>query len=90
MSEARERDSKVAVNISTAQKNAAQTQEILAGINTDQIKVVQNAEKQQHDIALDRFNAISGVREKSSRLLMDDRQQQHSIGVDRVNLLSQQ
>jgi len=29
--EARERDSKVAVNISTAQKNAAQTQEILAG-----------------------------------------------------------
>lgn len=90
MSEARERDSKVAVNISTAQKNAAQTQEILANINTDQIKTVQSAEKQQHDIALDRFNAISGVREKRSRLLMDDFQQQHNVGMDRVNLLSQQ
>lgn len=77
--EARERDSKVAVNMTTAAKNQAQTQEILAGIQTDQVKTVQAAEKQQHDIALDRFNTISGAREKRTRLLMDNTRQPGSF-----------
>jgi hypothetical protein len=89
MSESRERDSKVAVNISTAQKNAAQTQEILSGIQGDKLKAVQSVEKQQHDIAMDRFNAVSNNREKRTRLLMDDLGQRHNIGMDRANLTQQ-
>jgi len=69
--EARERDSKVAVNLSTAAKNQAQTQQIQAEIGTDNFKAAQSAEKQQHDIAMDRFNFVSSNREKRSRLLLD-------------------
>lgn len=71
--EARERDSKVAVNLSKAELNQAQTQETLAGIDTDQVKTLQAREQNVHDRAMDRFKLIQGGREKSARLLMDAR-----------------
>lgn len=74
--EARERDSKVAVNLSTAEKNSAKTAEILSNIQGDQFKTAQSAEKQQHDIAMDRFNFVSSRQENRSRLLLDSSNRQ--------------
>ena len=70
-SEARERDSKVAVNLSTAEKNQAQTRQILSEIQGGQVKLLESAEQGLHDRAMDRFNLISQNREKGARLLLD-------------------
>ena len=77
--EARERDSKATLNISTAEKNQALTQQILSDINQDAFKTSQGAEKQQHDLAIDRFNTFSNSREKRVRLLMDAENRQPTI-----------
>lgn len=69
--EARERDSKVALNLATAENKKADTQKIIADIGTERFKAIQSVEKQQHEIGMDRFNAISAQREKRGRLLLD-------------------
>jgi hypothetical protein len=43
----------VAVNLSTAAKNQAQTQQIQADIGAGNFAAAQSAEKQQHDIAME-------------------------------------
>lgn len=69
--EARERDSKVQVNLSKAELNQAQTQETLAGIDSDKVKTGQTAEQNLHNRAMDRFKLVSSNREKRGRLLLD-------------------
>lgn len=69
--EAREADSKVTVNLSTAEKNQAQTAEILAKIEGGKIKLVQDMEKNRHKVTMDRFNAITKERQGRGRLLLD-------------------
>lgn len=71
MANAKESESKVEVNLSTARNKDADTQKILSEIEGDRVKLLQSHRQQDHAELMDRVNAVTQDNQFSKRALLD-------------------
>ncbi len=71
MANAKESESKVSVNLSTARNKDADTQKILSEIEGDRVALLQSHRKQDHTELMDRVNAVTQDSQFSKRALLD-------------------
>ena len=70
-SEARERDSKVTLNLASAENKQADTQKILSEIEQGDVTLLQQRRAQNHKESMDTFNALAQDSQFSKRALLD-------------------